>query len=175
MEALIELDPESNFLINLKRFTDTGFMSLSTFKIPMDALEQMIGQAMENNDRNIPTMYNSIQDENDFFDTLEIRGLNSNIKVSLISNLDGFYFEIGNDTLKAGIIYGPIRYKVLAKIIELDWPVEVYLPIYSENEEEEDEESFDEQKAKSEFKRMTPEQQRDLLKMLEEQEKRGEI
>lgn len=182
MEALIELDSEFNFEVELKRSTTDGIMILSKFKILLEDIQGMIDIAFQNNTRFIPVSFNLAEDEDDFFSTLESRGLNKNIQVKLISNLDGFYFEIGNETLKASVVYGPIRFKMIEKIIDLSWPVEVYLPIYSEEDEEEEGEkepiidsNENDAELMTNFKKMTPEEQNNLMKLLEEQEKRGEI
>jgi hypothetical protein len=170
MDATIELDKENNFVIQLSRINDQGLpMMLSAFAVPLNALQDMIDSAAIKKNKFIPTIFNSVDDEEDFFQTLNSRGLNGSIKVALISNLDGFWFEIGNETLKAGLVYGPIRFKTISKIIELDWPIEVYLPIYKEENES------DEKELVSQFKKMTKKEQENLMRSLEEQEKRGEI
>lgn len=167
MQALIELDSDKNFLINLKR---SNGMQLSTLKMPLGLFDQLMVKAEISNNRMIPTVFNIIEDEDDFYNTLALRNLDT-IKTTLISNLDGIYFEIANEDLKAGIIYGPIRFKMFAKIMDINWPVEIDLPIYIEKQEE----LFDEKDAQQKFKKLTPDEQKKLLADLEEQEKLGEI
>jgi predicted transcriptional regulator len=181
MEALIELMSDETLNVILKRFNDQGLpMILSAVRVPVNDILEMGIYAREQKNELIPVTFNQAEDEDDFWSTLEARGLNSNLKVTLITNIEGYYFELGNEVLKAGVTYGPIRFETLDKIIDLDWPVEVYLPFYSESSlEDEDVEieyiKDDEEELRGKFKSMSREEQEELMKSLEEQEKRGEI
>lgn len=181
MEALIELMPDETLNVILKRFNDQGLpMILSAVNIPVNNMQEMILYAIKQKSELIPVTFNQAEDEDDFFSTLAARGLDKNLKVTLITNIDGFYFEIGSEVLKARVTYGPIRFKTIDKIIELDWPVEVYLPFYTESSTEDEDAEIEyikdnEEDLKSKFKNMSREEQEALMKSLEEQEKRGEI
>ena len=178
MEALIELMPDEVLNIILKRFNDQGLpMILSAVRVPVNDILEMGIYAREQKNELIPVTFNQAEDEDDFWGTLEARGLNNNIKVTLITNIEGYYFELGSEVLKAGVTYGPIRFEALDKIIELDWPVEVYLPFESSAEGEDVEIEYveNEEDLCGKFKSMSREEQNALMKSLEEQERKGKI
>jgi hypothetical protein len=178
MEALINIkDPNFEIILSRQANSDTKMM-LSTIAIPLEDIYQMIQQALIEKSKMIPVRFNEALDEDDFFNTLELRKLNDKISIALITNKEGLYFELGNEVLNSGIVYGPIRFKTILKIIDFNWPVEVYLPISCrENNEEalEEDDPLNEKELRNNFKKLSREDQEQLMKTLEEQEKRGEI
>jgi len=177
MEALITLQ-DPNFEIILSRQIDSNSkMTLSTIRIPIEDIHRMIDTALIDKNKLIPVRFNEATNEDDFYNTLELRKLNNKISVALLTNKEGFYFELGSEVLKSGIVYGPIRFKTILKIMDLNWPIEVYLPISCQEEESEENngDPLNEKELRSSFKKLSREEQEQLMKTLEEQEKRGEI